>query len=116
VANLTADELAQLAAWFETAELPPVPFRTAPWVEIPAEPDEWRRRVLVNLHYGITGLHWHTALIGVRWLAKRIAPPDVQASHGPRRRARPAAEAAVLSCHSMKSCAASTLPSASCLT
>jgi len=64
-------------AWFETAELPPVPFRTAPWVEITAEPETWREWVLRDLRFGPAGLYWQTSLIGARWLAKRIAPPEV---------------------------------------
>jgi len=45
VASLTADELAQLVAWFETAELPASPFRAAQGAEI-RKPEAWRQQVL----------------------------------------------------------------------
>lgn len=74
---LTSEELAVLAAWFETVALPPPPFRSAPRAEI-HEPEAWRRQVLWDIHCGPSGLYWQTALGEVRWLAKRIAPPAVQ--------------------------------------
>lgn len=77
--RLTPEDVAQLVAWFETVELPTPPFRSAPWAEI-SEPEEWRAVVLRDLHHGIASPYWQTCLIEVRWLAKRIGPPDVQAA------------------------------------
>ncbi len=72
--------LAILVAWFETAALPPPPFRTAPWVEI-AEPAAWRAVMLCTLRAGLAaGGHWDTTLLQLRWLAKQITPPDIQAA------------------------------------
>ncbi len=79
MASLTPEELAQLVAWFETAELPPPPFRSAPWATI-HEPEEWRAVMLRDLHHGPAAPHWQTALLELRWLAKRIGPPDVRAA------------------------------------
>jgi len=79
VARLTPEDLAQLVAWFETVELPAPPFHSAPWATI-HEPEEWRQVMLRDLHYGIAGPYWHTALVELRWLAKRIGPPEVQAA------------------------------------
>ena len=49
-----------------------------PWAVI-HEPEEWGAVNQRDLHHGIAGAYWYTALAGVRWLAKRIGPPDVQA-------------------------------------
>lgn len=58
----------------------PPPFRSAPWVEI-AEPEAWRIVMLRSLRAGpAAGAQFQTAVMGVRWLAKRITPPDVQAA------------------------------------
>ncbi len=76
-AALTSEELAVLAAWFETVALPPPPFRSTPRAET-SEPEAWRRQVLWDIHFGPRGLYWKTALGELRWLAQRIAPPDIQ--------------------------------------
>jgi len=79
VARLTAEDVAQLVAWFETVELPAPPFRSAPWAII-HKPEEWRAVMLRPPRHGIADPYWQTSLIELRWLAKRIAPPDVQAA------------------------------------
>ncbi len=78
MASLTPEELAQLVAWFETAELPASPFRAAQGAEI-RKPEAWRQQVLWDIRFGPGGLYWETAVGELRWLAKRIGPPDVQA-------------------------------------
>ncbi len=79
MARLTPEDVAQLVSWFETVPLPEPPFRTTPWVTV-GEPEAWRAIVLRDLRYGPAGPYWTTALMDVCWLAKRIAPPEVQAA------------------------------------
>jgi len=78
VAALTSDELALLIQWFETVELSASPLRAAQGAEI-RKPEAWRQQVLWDIRFGPGGLYWETAVGEVRWLAKRIGPPDVQA-------------------------------------
>ncbi len=79
MASLTAEDVAQLVAWFATAELPASPFRAAQGAEI-RRPEAWRQQVLWDIRFGPGGLYWETAVAELRWLAKRIAPPAVQAA------------------------------------
>jgi len=52
--------------------------RAAQGAEI-RKPEAWRQQVLWDMRFGPGGLYWETAVGEVRWLAKRIGPPDVQA-------------------------------------
>jgi hypothetical protein len=79
VARLTAAELRTQRAWFGRVELPPGPFRSTPWPEIP-DPECWRAVVVDDLYAGIANVGFDPARLEARRPAKRSGPPEVQAA------------------------------------